>query len=607
MAIKRMTSQEFQSQYGYAPNVQVKATASAPVQPQGRGMLESIAKRPLERLVLEPGRRAGEAIGSLALSPFLNDQQKQRAAESTQQDRNIHVPLLGDFQTRGVKPGLQGAKQIAGESLETAAYLAPGAPKGAGLGAKVATGAGTGYGFDVGTKLQEDAPIGEALKPGLATAAGAVLPLAGAALRKFPKKMEETNLRMTPVEKQNMAKSGKDIPQWMTEKKVVGSPETRYAKVDAMYDNVEREVGRVVDSSKVTYPKQGIIDALGKIPSRYADNLSEYDGVVSKMDKMIKTLTETRGDSISASTLNKIKRAEWKNAYNKQGSQVINQVSDDVGHTLKDILDASIPGLKKVNGEYGNIIAARKQLFKATSRPQTGIVGKVLGTVAGTAIGGGVAGPLGAAGGAIAGEQIAAKTLGTATRSAAGAATQGLVEAGSRIPSDPFQKGLILFLQNLLGGDKRQYNPQQTMSSPKSSIVDNFVKGSMFDTNATPEARDARFKDTIGRIQPGGAVGAVENVGAKMIGGVAASVLKRIHTDDIAVMRQFVNAVRNKVQLPEKIDVEAQNLMEKFNVNVNKTPNAIANAFEDILHGKRNVPSTIPQPRDGNERFLTNK
>jgi len=72
-------------------------------------------------------------------------------------------------------------KEVAGSYLQTAANFIPGVGVGAGLAKKVGVGAATGLAFDVGSKLQQNKPVGQALIPGVGTAVGAGLPVAGAA------------------------------------------------------------------------------------------------------------------------------------------------------------------------------------------------------------------------------------------------------------------------------------------------------------------------------------------------------------------------------------------------------------------------------------------
>lgn len=70
-------------------------------------------------------------------------------------------------------------KEVLGSMIQTGANFIPGAGEGAGFLAKTAIGAGTGYAFDVGSHLQQNKPVGQALKPGLGTAVGGSLPAIG--------------------------------------------------------------------------------------------------------------------------------------------------------------------------------------------------------------------------------------------------------------------------------------------------------------------------------------------------------------------------------------------------------------------------------------------
>ncbi len=78
-------------------------------------------------------------------------------------------------QISSVQPGV---KETVGSAIQLGANFLPGAGKGAGLLGKTAVGLGTGYAMDVGSNLQNDRP--EPLKPGVATAVGGALPVAGA-------------------------------------------------------------------------------------------------------------------------------------------------------------------------------------------------------------------------------------------------------------------------------------------------------------------------------------------------------------------------------------------------------------------------------------------
>jgi hypothetical protein len=148
-------------------------------------LLTSILKDPIKTLLVKPAVRTGQAIGAGLVNTFGTPQMKANLPGALSKDvsfMGMNIPAVKGF-------GAGGGKQIAGETLETAAYLAPygtmarGATTGlkalgvgkklaGGLG-KVATGASVGYGFDVGSKLEQGKVD---LTPGLATAIGGGIP-----------------------------------------------------------------------------------------------------------------------------------------------------------------------------------------------------------------------------------------------------------------------------------------------------------------------------------------------------------------------------------------------------------------------------------------------
>lgn len=73
------------------------------------------------------------------------------------------------------------AKEVAGSAIQLGANFIPGVGVGGKLATKVGAGLATGYALDVGSKLQnKDKGVGEALVPGIGTAVGGALPVAGA-------------------------------------------------------------------------------------------------------------------------------------------------------------------------------------------------------------------------------------------------------------------------------------------------------------------------------------------------------------------------------------------------------------------------------------------
>lgn len=97
-----------------------------------------------------------------------------------------------------VAPVSHTAGQFAGEVLQNAANLIPGAGEGANLFSKAVIGAGTGYLADVGSKLQkEGTPDASVAIPGIGTAIGGGLPILGAVARFAGKGVSELSGSLT--------------------------------------------------------------------------------------------------------------------------------------------------------------------------------------------------------------------------------------------------------------------------------------------------------------------------------------------------------------------------------------------------------------------------
>jgi hypothetical protein len=190
-------------------------------QVKGRGLLETIVKRPVERLLLEPVRRTTEAAFSMVGS----DESKQRALEGSKEDKTINVPLLGKFETKGIKS--EGAtKQIVGEGLETVSWLIPPAKASAviksgfqGLGQAAKQGAiygatagsigGAGVNMQEGESAVEGAVVGglagAALGGFLAPLPAAVPALRRARIEKTAKEIDQLSQTITQGKTKDLA------------------------------------------------------------------------------------------------------------------------------------------------------------------------------------------------------------------------------------------------------------------------------------------------------------------------------------------------------------------------------------------------------------------
>lgn len=154
MAILQMTSEEYKKKYGTAPqipNVQSQAPKKSLGQKIGnaaKGIVNFVGAGPIAETY-------GAAIA------------KTGAFGATKQERqDIQYPSQ---------------KAVIGSAIQSGANLLPGAGVGLKLAGKVGVGAATGAAFDVGSKLQDpNKSVGQALTPGVGTAVGATLPVAGA-------------------------------------------------------------------------------------------------------------------------------------------------------------------------------------------------------------------------------------------------------------------------------------------------------------------------------------------------------------------------------------------------------------------------------------------
>ncbi len=290
---------------------------------------------------------------------------------------------------------------------------------------------------DIGVETAQGGNVEQTAKTSFALSS---LPFVSSALGKYSKagklagtiaeNLEKTSLRLTPVQKLQVEKEGGDIVKFITEKKLTGTPEARYDKISKMYDDAENTVQNTLKKSGVTYSKDNFVNLVKGMPERYStafDNPEVYNQLVRLSDELVKYADNFKGD-IPVEKINSLKRSYFKNAFNKAGDQVTNEARLAVGETLyKDVLE-SIPQLKAINKEYGQIIQAKKLLGKALGRNEIGLVGNIASLFVGGTLGGGV--------GAVIAPKVAETVAGTQTRSLIGANMQKLSEYLSTVKPD---------------------------------------------------------------------------------------------------------------------------------------------------------------------------
>lgn len=359
-----------------------------------------------------------------------------------------------NFETTNTAQKVGKVAEQVGEFLVPATKVAK-AVKGAGTVAKVAG------------QVLSDTAVSAAQEGDVAQTAGtslafSSLPFVGSLLGKYSKigesavkaaeSLERTSLRLTPVQKQQLEKTGEDVVKFITEKKITGTPEKRFEQISELYDQTEDKVQSLIKSSNTAYSKEEFKKLVSEIPQRYAttfDNPEVYNQVVRLSDELVK-YADNFADTIPLEKVNDLKRAYMKNAFNKAGDQVTNEARLAVGETLyKDVLE-SIPELKGINKEYTKVIAAKKLLGKAIGRNELGLVGNLISMSAGGAVGSAVGGPMGAAVGAAVGPTVATKLAGTESRSMVGANLQRLGEYVKTLQPD--KAGNLVIPKSILQG-----------------------------------------------------------------------------------------------------------------------------------------------------------
>ncbi len=170
-------------------------TATTPQsKPQSLGSSIVNGAKGLADLVVGPAEQFGAHLGQLAAKGTAAVASKTGLFGGQAEADKINSRLQAPSPTfTGSAPALQGtgAEQTLGTGLETAALAFPYSRVAEGIGAaaapvlgklaplagKVAAGAASGYGFDVGNNLANAKPVGESLQPGAATVVGGALPI----------------------------------------------------------------------------------------------------------------------------------------------------------------------------------------------------------------------------------------------------------------------------------------------------------------------------------------------------------------------------------------------------------------------------------------------
>jgi len=253
-----MTLEEMNAKYGQpAPAKKENSLANlwadtnTPTPPQGNNLVGGFLKG-LTAPALRVGQFAGKEIAGL----IGGEEAKKRAEQAIQQPTTI--PGLGRGTTfPGLKPEGEGrGKQLAGETLESATYVAPygrvaGALTKAGLGkvsANILTGLAGGYTADVAMNMQEDKTLGQTLTPGLGTVIGGAIPAVPALIRSgkalvAPKKTLEKAMG------EILQGKPEDVSKGITALKEIDTKDIKtFSELSGKFDEKIKELSSVVDN-----------------------------------------------------------------------------------------------------------------------------------------------------------------------------------------------------------------------------------------------------------------------------------------------------------------------------------------------------------------------
>lgn len=245
-------------------------------------------------------------------------------------------------------------------------------------------------------------------------------------------KLEKASLRLTPAMKRDLGAKLNGVVDFLLKNKVTGSPTERTSQVDSIYQNMETQLQKFLDTNNtakgIAASRSEILKDLDSLKSTFK-NSRDYQAATRQIDEA-KALFEKGGtfirEMIPIARLNELKRSTFNGAYNKAGTKVLDDVEKAIGSLFKRHIEKATNGLSigtksiaEFNHEYGTTITARDLLKAAESRDEVGILGKIISTVIGGGVGNVVGGPVGAGLGVLAGNQVAPIVAGTAVRSGA--------------------------------------------------------------------------------------------------------------------------------------------------------------------------------------------
>lgn len=269
-------------------------------------------------------------------------------------------------------------KQTIGSGIQLGANFLPGVGKGASFAAKALTGIGTGYALDVGSKLQNNSP--KPFEPGVGTAVGAALPIAGAVTGTATKIMGRlfkglgsglSGVSTDTIDKivnnpETAMKASKKLAETGNNKVLENNAKTilngvtkiqneassayrsgldKLSEVDIKPDQLKKGIEGALQKNKIGIGNDGLIDFSG------ADFLDPK--VQQKAESIINQVGKQ--EDLSGTGIRKlmdmVDNARFKSAPDGD-RQAFNAFIGDLKQGLKDGINASTDKLSEINSKY---------------------------------------------------------------------------------------------------------------------------------------------------------------------------------------------------------------------------------------------------------------
>lgn len=223
--------------------------------------------------------------------------------------------------------------------------------------------------------------------------------------------LQKSMLKMSPAEQRQYGSKVQKVVNFLNEEKIIGTPTSRYQKVDEIYSGMEEKLQTALTSNPdLSVSKNSLIDQLNQLKD-HPEIISGENGSTAEaraqIDKAIQQLQTEKvnvpvpkngkmtsaeymqfqndknvfKDNIPLTAVNDLKRGFYSDAYNEKGTKVLDTINKYIGDIFKGNIehitnDAGIKidgmNVADFNAKYGTTIDARRILNAAQYKPQTG-------------------------------------------------------------------------------------------------------------------------------------------------------------------------------------------------------------------------------------------